>query len=68
MNLNDTLWHLERVANSGILGLPEEVALKQASTLLHDLTKVCQMPQRTAEEMKDFYTAVDALVREACKL
>lgn len=68
MNMNDTLWHLERVANSGILGQPEKVALQQASQLLHELNVIRDMPQQTAEEVKDFYERVGHLMHLAGKL
>lgn len=68
MNLKDTLWHLDRVANSGILGQPEKLALKQASQLLHELDALRNMPRLTVEEVNAFYDRLDQLLHMACKL
>lgn len=68
MNMPDTLWHLDRVANSGILGQPEKGALQQASALLHELNILRDMPQHTAEQVQDFQDRLQGLLREANRL
>lgn len=67
MKLHTILWHIDRVANSGILGVEEKASLKRGAFLLRELAVIADGAPVGEDMPEDIQNRLDNLLNEATK-